>query len=275
MLVVIKGAGDLASGVAHRLKKSGFQVVMTEIEQPTVIRRPVAFANAVFEGKAEIEGVMGVKVETVEQAERELGRGNIPVIIDPAAHIIRKLRPEVVVDAIIAKKNTGTRMGDAGIVIALGPGFTAGKDAHAVVETKRGHYLGKVLYQGSAYPDTGKPGNIGGFTSERLIKSPCAGIFYGTKQIGDFVQAGDDVAFVGREKVTARISGVLRGLLKDGLEVTAGMKVGDIDPRAARDHCFTISDKSRAIAGGVLEAIMCIWNEKKRVNKSSLLEEVR
>ncbi|MDD2496640.1 MAG: selenium-dependent molybdenum cofactor biosynthesis protein YqeB [Desulfitobacteriaceae bacterium] len=263
MLIVVKGAGDLASGVACRLKKCGFQVVMTEIAQPTVIRRTVAFADAVYQGCVTVEGITAVKVNHLQQLKEELMQNHIPVVIDPTAEIILDLKPEIVVDAIIAKYNTGTSINDAGIVIGLGPGFIAGKDVHAVVETKRGHYLGHVIYQGSAEANTGCPGSIGGFSKERLLKAPTRGIFKGVRSIGDYVKSGETVAIVGGVKISASIDGVLRGILKDGLEVTENMKVGDIDPRGIKEYCFTISDKAISIAGGVLEAIFYFLNHNK------------
>lgn len=268
MLVLIKGAGDLASGVAHRLIRCGFQVVMTEIDQPTVIRRTVAFAEAIYQGCVTVEGITAVKAENMGQIKRELELSHIPVIVDPKAKIAFDLVPNVVVDAIIAKYNTGTKIDDADIVIGLGPGFTAGKDVHAVVETKRGHFLGQVIYNGSAEPDTGCPGNIGGFTRERLLKTPVSGIFKGIKTIGELVKAGETVAFVDDVKLTAGIDGVLRGILNNGLTVKEQMKVGDIDPRGIKEYCFTISDKARAIAGGVIESICCLSSQGKKVGAS-------
>lgn len=255
-LVVIKGAGDLASGVAHRLHQAGFPVIMTEIPRPTVIRRAVAFAEAVYSGAVTVEGVTARLVTGPEEALTKATRGEIAVLVDPRAGVIATLRPEIVVDAIMAKTNLGTSMEQAPIVIALGPGFTAGRDAHAVVETRRGHYLGRVIWQGEALPNTGIPGEVMGYTEERVLRAPADGIFMGCKANGDLVTTGETVAMVGEVPLPARISGVLRGILHDGLEVTRGMKVGDIDPRGERDYCFTISDKARAIAGGVLEAIL-------------------
>lgn len=255
-LVVIKGAGDLASGVAHRLWRAGFQIIMTEIPQPTVIRRTVAFAEAVYEGEVEVEGLPGRLVRDVEEARQVASRDEVAVLVDPQAAVVEELRPHIVVDAIMAKTNLGTSIDQAPIVIALGPGFRAGRDAHAVIETMRGHYLGRVIFYGEALPNTGIPGEVGGYSSERVIRAPSEGIFQGLKKIGDYVRAGEGVAAVDGEPVAAPISGILRGLLHDGLRVTPGMKVGDVDPRGEREHCFTISDKARAIAGGVLEAIL-------------------
>ncbi|OIQ58660.1 hypothetical protein MOTE_18480 [Moorella thermoacetica] len=255
-LVVIKGAGDLASGVAHRLHQSGFQVIMTEIPKPTVIRRAVAFAEAVYNGETTVEGVTARLVSDPESALAVTRQGEVAVLVDPRAGVIAALKPRIVVDAILAKTNLGTRIDQAPIVIALGPGFTAGKDAHAVIETQRGHYLGRVIWQGEAAANTGIPGEVMGYREERVLRAPADGVFRSCKAIGDPVRAGETVATVDGIPLRARISGVLRGILHDGLQVTAGLKAGDVDPRGERDYCFIISDKARAIGGGVLEAIL-------------------
>lgn len=254
--VVVKGGGDLASGVAWRLWNCGFQVVVTEIPAPTVIRRQVAFATAVWEGETTVDGVRARRVEGVDGIRAAWAEGVLPIVVDPEAAIVRDLRPDVVVDAILAKRNVGTRITDAPLVIGLGPGFTAGEDVHAVIETMRGHTLGRVIWEGQALPNTGIPGEVGGFAEQRVVRAPCAGVFRGVREIGDMVNEGDIVAYVDAEPVRVRLKGVLRGLLHDGLRVHANMKVGDVDPRAEREHCFTISDKALAIAGGVLEAIL-------------------
>ena len=256
ILVVIKGGGDLATGVAHRLHRVGVKVVVTELAQPTVIRRAVAVASAVYEGRVEVEGLVAQLVESDQDMRAVLAGGQVPVVIDPRGEVITRLRPTAVVDAIMAKRNTGTAITDAPIVIGLGPGFTAGVDVHAVIETNRGHHLGRVILSGSAEPHTGLPGLSAGFTRERVLRAPCEGTFTGKRRIGDAVQAGEAVASVAGQPVVANISGVLRGLLADGLLVKAGTKVGDVDPRGVREHCFTISDKARAIGGGVLEAVL-------------------
>ncbi|TEU14825.1 MAG: EF2563 family selenium-dependent molybdenum hydroxylase system protein [Anaerolineales bacterium] len=287
ILVVVKGGGDLATGVAHRLHRVGMKIIITELAQPTVIRRAVAFASAVFEGEVTVEGVVARRVEDAAQALALLPEGIIPVLVDPGASVlrpepcpelvlskvegqsrrvvegVRELRPSVVVDAIIAKRNTGTRITDAPVVVALGPGFTAGLDAHAVIETNRGHDLGRVILEGQAVPDTGIPGPVMGYASERVVRAPGEGVFRGVKAIGDRVEAGDVVARAGGQPVLAPISGVLRGLLADGLLVKEGMKVGDVDPRGVRGHCFTISDKARALGGSVLEAILYLLRERE------------
>ena len=254
-LVIIKGAGDLATGIAHRLFRSGFAVVMTELDLPTVIRRTAAFAEAVFTGQMVVEEVMAVRTELADVLQ-VIERGQIPVVVDPQGQVVSRYKALAVVDAILAKKNTGTKLADAPIVIGVGPGFTAGQDVHAVVESKRGHYLGRLITKGSALPNTGVPGDIGGYTRERILRAPCQGIFTEVARIGDEVLAGDIVAYVENQPVKATITGILRGLLHDQLMVQEGMKIGDIDPRCIHEHCFSISDKARAIGGGVLEAIL-------------------
>jgi len=253
-LALVKGAGDLATGAALRLFRSGFAVVMTELPKPTVVRRTVAFAEAVYRGRTAVEGIEAARAQDHAQVRRLLAEGVIPVVVDSAASMRHDLQPVLLVDAVMAKRNTGTRMDDAPAVVALGPGFVAGRDVHAVVETSRGHHLGRIITSGSAAPDTGVPGEIGGFTTERLLRAPAAGVFTGAREIGDTVSAGDVVGHVDDVPVRAAIDGVLRGLLYPGLEVTVGFKLGDVDPRADRAHCYQVSDKAMAIAGGVLEA---------------------
>ncbi len=260
--VVIKGGGDMGSGVAWRLRRCGFPVVVLEKARPTVIRRAVAFAAAVYEGTVTVEGVTARRAVAAEAAEL-LAAGIIPVLVDPQWHSLEALRPAVLVDAILAKRNTGTSLSDAPLVVALGPGFCAGRDCHAVVETARGHTLGRVYWQGEALPHTGVPGEVGGAAAERVLRAPAAGTFRALQQIGDVVQAGQAVAMVAGHPVMARLAGVVRGLLHDDLPVHAGMKVGDVDPRGERAHCFTVSDKALAVAGGVLEAILA-WQAGAR-----------
>ena len=266
-LVAVKGAGDLASGVIHRLVRAGFPVITTELPLPTVVRRTVAFAEAVALGTITVEGVTARLVTSPADIKAALAVGEVPVVVDEDGTMLKQIRPTVLVEATLSKYNSGVTRDDAAIVIALGPGYEAGKDVHAVIETNRGHNLGRVYLEGCAEPDTGVPGSIGGYTIERLLRAPGAGKLYGVRQIGDLVQAGETVALMQREKndampVTAAITGILRGLVRDGLDVRQGTKVGDIDPRAAREHCFTISDKSRAVAGGVLEAILYFLNKR-------------
>lgn len=261
-LVLIKGAGDLATGVAVRLHRSGFPVAMTEIERPLAVRRMASLAQAVFDGRATVEDVTGVRCEP-HSVDVCLAAGEIPVLVDPQAHSVRLLQPAVVVDAIMAKNNSGTRIDDAPFVVALGPGFQAGEDCHAVIETNRGHYLGRVIWQGGAEPDTGKPGDLPGAAanSSRVLRASIAGFAVSPFEIGDHIAAGEVVAVVhgkngDRAPISAPFAGILRGLVHPTVPVAAGMKIGDLDPRAQRAYCFTVSDKSLAIGGGVLEAIL-------------------
>jgi xanthine dehydrogenase accessory factor len=261
-LVLIKGAGDLATGVAARLHRCGFPVAMTELRHPLMVRRTVAFGEAVYEGEVAVEGIVARRVEDVPAARRTLTQRVIPVLIDPQGVCLTALHPCVVVDAIMAKRNTGTTLEQASLVIALGPGFTAGLDCHAVIETNRGHYLGRVITLGGAEPDTGRPGNIGGKTDERVLRAPVAGIVHGIVEIGERVGLGQVVASVDGHEVRAGAGGVLRGLVRPGAQVQAGEKIGDVDPRATPEHCHLISDKALAIAGGVLEAILRLGDLK-------------
>jgi xanthine dehydrogenase accessory factor len=249
LVILIKGGGEMATGVAHRLFHSGFLVCLTEIPEPLAVRREVSFCEAVFEGQKMVEGVKAIKVEGEAKVYQAWNEGLIPILVDPQCRARRKLNPDVIIDAILAKTNTGTQINDAPLVIGLGPGFRAGEDVHWVVETNRGHNLGRVIERGEAEADTGVPGNIGGYTWERVLRAPSAGRFRGTKRIGDRVEKGEIVAEVEKLPVHSQISGVLRGLLRDRGWVEKDMKVGDVDPRAAREHCFMISDKARAIGG--------------------------
>ncbi len=255
MKILIKGAGDLATGIGWRLRRAGYEVIMTEIQTPTTVRRTVAFSRAVYEGEAVVEGICAVRCGTKGEAEAALKEGKIPVFMDERAEIRKELKPEVLVDGIIAKRNLGTKLTDAPFVIGVGPGFTAGKDCHAVIETKRGHFLGRVIREGGAIPNTGVPGNIGGYTTERIIRAAADGIFEPVVQIGDTVEKGQIVARSGGADILAQMPGIVRGMLQAGVSVVSGMKCGDIDARSEREHCYTISDKARAIGGGVLEAV--------------------
>ena len=266
ILVAVKGAGDLATGVMHRLARAGFAVMAIELPNPTVVRRTVAFAEAIALGQVMVEGVTAQRADSLAEIHAAIAIGRIPIVVDPNGKLLKRMALTVLVEATLSKYNSGVTMHDAPIVIALGPGYEAGVDAHAVIETNRGHNLGRVYLSGCAEPNTGVPGAIGGYTIERLLRAPCAGALYGTRQIGDMVQADETVALVKTAEgasvpVASAITGILRGLVRDGLPVYEGMKVGDVDPRAAREHCFTISDKSRAIGGGVLEAILYLLHE--------------
>ena len=263
MLVLIKGAGDLATGTAVRLYRAGIKVVMTEVARPTAVRRTVAFSQCMYDGAAQVEGISARRAEDAGAARRALERGEVPVLCDPEAAILMELPFDGVVDAILAKRNLGTAITDAPVVLALGPGFTAGVDCHGVVETMRGHDLGRLLTRGSAAPNTGVPGDVGGYTTQRIIRAGRDGIFRTVAHIGDTVSEGDVVATVDGEPVYALMPGTVRGMLPDGLRVKRGMKSGDIDPRCEYDHCFTISDKARAIGGGVLEGLLYFRNRQR------------
>ena len=262
-MILIKGAGDLATGVAHRLKKCGFNIIMTEISEPTMVRRTVAFSQAVYDKEVEVEGVKAVLAFEKHDIYRIIEEGNIAILVDEEAKIVDEIKPDIIIDAIIAKKNLGTNINDAKIVIALGPGFTAGVDCHCVVETKRGHYLGKTIYRGSAIPNTGVPGDIGGYTKERIIRATDDGKISPVASIGDYVEKGDIVAYINETPIFAEINGIVRGMLQKDVKVFKGMKSGDIDPRCEKNHCFTISDKARSIGGGVLEAILYLRSVEK------------
>ncbi len=253
-LALIKGAGDLASGVALCLIRAGYSVAMTETARPTVVRRTVAFADAVYEGCARVEGVDGVLANDQESVAELLSRGLLPVIVDPDARILHQLNPDLLVDAIMAKRNLGTRVTDAPAVVALGPGFLAGRDAHAVIETMRGPTLGQVIMRGEALPNTGIPAERSGFGMERVLRSPREGVFVPLRQIGDRVQKGEMVGLVGDSPVVSRLDGVIRGMLREGLRVTIGFKLGDVDPEATLRDCYLVSDKAFAIGSGVLRA---------------------
>ena len=271
-LIVVRGVGDLATGTIHRLKKAGFRLLVLEAEHPAAIRRQVALSEAVYAGSARVEDVEAVRMdvdlaekknrkELLEQEmERIWKKDGVPVLVDPAGLSIAALRPAVVVDAILAKKNLGTTKEMAPLVIALGPGFTAGEDVDVVIETKRGHNLGRVIRSGSAVPNTGIPGIIGGYGKERVMHAQAEGILRNVASIGDIVEARAVIAEIETENgtvpVEASLSGLLRGLIRDGYPVTKGFKIADIDPRKEElQNCFTISDKARCIAGSVLEVI--------------------
>ena len=264
MLVLIKGAGDIASGIAARLHRSHIDIVMTDLPNPTSIRRTVCFSEAIRNGSATVEDITSVRADDAGDIDRIIGEGHIAVIADPECRIRETMSFDVEIDAVLAKRNLGTHISDAPVVIAVGPGFIAGKDCHACVETKRGHYLGSVIYHGSCIPNTGIPGNIGGYTEERVLRAPCDGIMRPVKDIGDHVEAGETVAYVGDEPIKSKITGVLRGLLPADTEVVIGMKSGDVDPRDIKEYCYSISDKASAVGGGVLEALLSLTGELKK-----------
>ncbi len=253
-LIVIRGAGDLSSACAVRLHRVGFPVVMLEISEPLVVRRTVSFAQAVISGSTNVEGIKGERC-LPDNALSTAESGVVAVVVDPEGELIKKIKPLIVIDGIVAKKNFGTNRDMAPFTIALGPGFTAGEDVDAVIETKRGHSLGRVIYKGSALPNTGTAGMVGGYSTERVLHADHKGIFHSVCRIGDIVQAGQTVGFVDDIPVRAKINGKLRGLMADGLTVGGSFKVGDVDPRGEEADHTTCSDKANAIAGGVLEAV--------------------
>ena len=296
LLIICRGAGDLATGIIHRLHRAGHRVIALETDYPAAIRRQVSFCEAVYDGSAVVEGVTARLVPALADAETDtetysgendtpaahivsekwdssaieavLEAGEVPLLIDPKGESIALLKPDVVVDAIIAKKNLGTTINMAPLVIGVGPGFMAGKDVHLVIESMRGHNLARIITDGMAQPNTGVPGNIAGFTSERVIHAPAAGYIHDVRKIGDIVQKGDEIARIYRDKesydnalseyvpVNATITGIIRGLIREGYYFRKGFKIADIDPRESElSNCFTISDKARSIAGSVLEAV--------------------
>ncbi len=262
LLVVVRGGGDLGTGVALRLRRAGFRVAVLEAPQPTAIRRAVALASAVYDGSIVVEGIVARGVRIDDDLDSIWAHGEVPVVVDPGASSLARLQPDALVDAIMAKRNLGTRIADAPIVVALGPGFTVGVDCHAVVETNRGHHLGRVYYAGSAQRDTGVPGAIGGQDALRALRAPVEGMFQASKQIGDRVVKGDVIGRVGESPVVAQIDGVLRGVLHDGLTIPADTKVADVDPRGVVEHCFTVSDKAWAVGGGALEAVLYLLSKR-------------
>lgn len=296
LLIICRGAGDLATGIIHRLHRAGHRVIALETDYPAAIRRQVSFCEAVYDGSAAVEGVIARLVPALADAETDtetysgindtpaahivsekwdssaieavLEAGEVPLLIDPKGESIELLKPDVVVDAIIAKKNLGTTINMAQLVIGVGPGFTAGQDVHLVIEYMRGHNLARIITDGMAQPNTGVPGNIAGFTSERVIHAPAAGYIHDVRKIGDIVQKGDEIARIYPDKesydnalseyvpVNATITGIIRGLIREGYYFREGFKIADIDPRESElTNCFTISDKARSIAGSVLEAV--------------------
>lgn len=279
LLVLIKGAGDLATGIGWRLHRCGFPVVMTEIARPLTVRRTVAFAQAVYDGETTVEGVTARR-SLLADLPTLLAEGEIPVLVDVTPSEIMELVPSVLVDAVMAKRNTGTRIDDAPLVVALGPGFTVGEDCHAVIETHRGHTLGRVLWEGSALPDTGSPGPLpgAGADASRVLRAPTAGKLRPSAEIGQTVEAGSILAVVesatGEEiPIPAPFTGVLRGLIHETVDLIPGLKIGDLDPRADPAHAWTISDKSLAIGGGVLEAILS-WHANRTSTHPLNMDEI-
>lgn len=255
--IIVRGGGDLASGVISRLYRCGYQVLILESQNPSAIRRMVSFCEAVYEGESFVEGILCRRIHTVDECEEVWKAGEIPLLTDEAGTCISEFHPTVLIDAILAKKNLGTTKEMAPLTIALGPGFSAGYDVDFVVETMRGHDLGRIIEDGEAMPNTGIPGLIAGKGKERVIHSPAAGIIHNCAKISDFVEKDQIIAYVGEEPVRASLTGVLRGIIRDGYEVYKGMKIADIDPRKEeKENCYTISDKARCIAGSVVEILL-------------------
>lgn len=259
----------MATAVVHRLWRAGFRTLVLETVHPAAIRRQVAISEAVYEGKASVEGMTAVRIASMEEIDAVLDTGCVPLLVDPEGESISALHPDVVVDAIIAKKNLGTRINMAPMTVALGPGFEAGQDVHVVIETMRGHNLGRIITAGEASPNTGVPGMIGGYAAERVMHAQAAGTLRNVRKIGDFVQQGETIAVINTGEhqvpVTASIPGLIRGLIRDGFPVTKGFKIADIDPRKEEyANCFTISDKARCIAGTVLEIVCAEYMKKIR-----------
>lgn len=255
-LVIVRGGGDIASGIIQKLYRVGFKILILEVNTPSSIRRKVCFSEAIYDGNAVVEDIKSTFCKSEEEIKKAWEEDIIPVVIDTKGEYIKKLKPQIIVDAILAKKNIGTTIDMAPLVIGVGPGFYATKDCDLVVETMRGHNLGQIIFQGSALKNTGVPGKIKGYDKERVIYSENSGKIKNIKEIGDIVKKGDVIAQIGENKVLATIDGVLRGLIRDGYEVSEKFKIADIDPRIEEQkNCFTISDKARAIGGAVLEGI--------------------
>ncbi|KZL91027.1 selenium-dependent molybdenum cofactor biosynthesis protein YqeB [Clostridium magnum] len=270
-IIIIRGGGDIASGTIQKLYRSGLKVLILEIENPTSIRRNVCFSEAIFQNYVEIEGIRAVKAGNIDEVRKSWREGVIPVVIDPKGKYVDLVKPQVLVDAILAKRNLGTNRRMAPITIALGPGFEAGKDVDVVVETNRGHNLGKLIFQGCAVKNTGIPGDIKGYSRERVIYSPVEGIIDNVKEIGDIVKAGENIACVDNISIKATIDGVLRGIIRNGSNVFKGLKIADIDPRLNEvENCNTISDKARNIGGAVLEAILYLKNRQQYYKKQAI-----
>lgn len=267
MLVVIRGAGDIASGVIYKLYKAGFRILALEVENPSSIRRTVSFSEAIYKNEQTIEGITAKRVFNIFEIEKSWEEYKVPVLVDPKGEILKKIKADILVDAILAKKNLGTKKEMAKLVIGLGPGFEAGKDVHYVIETMRGHRLGSVIKNGSAEKNTGIPGNIGGYTKERVIYAEVEGKITPLKNIGEFVKKDEVIAKIAEKNIKASIEGILRGMIPENYFVKKGLKIADIDPRKSEyENCYLISDKAKAIGGGVLEAILDEIIKEKRKN---------
>jgi xanthine dehydrogenase accessory factor len=256
LTVLVRGGGEVATGIAHRLNRCHMNVVITEIDKPTAVRRSVSFAEAVYDTTQIVEGVKAVRVDSVNEIRSMWERHDVPLVVDADAELRKLLNPLVLVNAIMAKKSGKTSTTDAPLVIGVGPGFSAGVDVHAVIESNRGYNLGRVIWEGAAENDTGEPAPVNGFSHDRVLRTPRSGTFRAVRAIGDLVKRDEVIGEVNGDPIIAQISGQIRGLLRSGIQVQQGTKAGDIDPRGERGYCYSISDKARAIAGGVLEAIL-------------------
>lgn len=263
--VVVRGAGDLATGVIYNLYQAGFKVVATEMETPLVVRRTVALAEAIYQGKYTVEDVTARRINNFAKIEEVLADDEVPVIVDPEAEVIDAWQPNVVVDAIMAKRNVGSQIDDGELVIGLGPGFTAKKDVDVVIETNRGHNLGRIIEEGQAQSNTGIPGKIAGYGKKRVLHSPIEGKFSSEREIGEQISSGEIFGCVGETVITAEVDGIIRGLLKSDIDIKQGIKLGDIDPRGIEEYCYTISDKARAIGGAVITAILLLSKDKNNL----------
>jgi xanthine dehydrogenase accessory factor len=264
-IIAIKGAGEMASAVAWRLFMANFrQILMLEVTQPLAVRRKVSFCEAIYKRRQTVEGITAELVERDAAIRDCWQRNRIAVVVDPDWKTLEYLRPDVCVDAILAKKNLGTHLNEASLVIGLGPGFTAGEDVHLVIETNRGHNLGRVITSGGSEPNTGIPGDIGGYTSQRVFRAPVDGVFTSQMTIGDSVRRNQILGYVQGQAVQAEIDGIVRGIIRSGVYVNRGIKLGDIDPRGRKSYCDTISDKARAISGSVLEAVLRVRNQENK-----------
>lgn len=273
VVIGIKGAGEMASAVAWRLYQANLRrIFMMEVPLPLAVRRRVSFCEALHTDQQTIEGVTGVLAATRQQIEAAWANGFIPVTADPEWQQVKESQPDVVIDAILAKRNLGTALMEAALVIGLGPGFTAGQDTHMVIETNRGHHLGRIITKGSAQPNTGIPGSIGGYTEERVLRAPVAGVFNACQDIGAMIKREGRLGDVAGIEVRASIDGVVRGLIRSGVHVSRGMKLGDIDPRGDPSFCDTISDKARAISGSVLEAILRVYQTSDPVATNKIMK---
>jgi xanthine dehydrogenase accessory factor len=237
-------------------------VLILEVAEPLVVRRTVSFAQAVIDGEAVVGDIRAIRVKSKDEVLTQWQKGNIPVMVDPGGAILKAITPDAVVDATLAKRNTGMRRDMAPITIALGPGFEAGKDVDVVIETNRGHNLGRLIFEGFAEPDTGVPAPVQGYGNERVLRSPCNGAVTHVLDIGAPVKAGDVICTVAGQPVQAPFDGMIRGLIMNGREVVTGLKIGDVDPRPIQELCYTISDKARALGGAVLEAVLYLKYRK-------------